>query len=245
MMALGPAQFTWQPGIGAVAVGSDVPFADFSGTQKVDARLLTFGSDGRKHNPNDLKEGYLRGRFAADQNLIAADSNTQASLPLSMIPRFSMAPMRHFISEMGLEFNYSAAFHDIKTPLNPRHSSFPALEKIKKDGQRQLDWSTVDGAAFPGGHHASGIFANAPVVLMANQISTSANAFTIHIVAQSIDDKGATRKGIANSGPGHSDPDDVVMAERWARVVVEKLPHDSKSPGPPRFRVVHANYVNR
>jgi hypothetical protein len=235
----GPAQFTWNAGTGAVPYGSDVPFADFAGNVETNAKLLTFGSDGRKEGGadeknNDIKEGYLRGRFAADQCLIAAQVNPPVTLPITMAPRFSLVPMRHFVSDLAAEYNFGAAFADFKTPLNPRQSAFPPSADLKQS----------DGNGFPGNHHASGVFANAPVALMANQVSTSANVFTIHIVAQSLKDKGLTRSTVRNSGPGHSDPDDEILAERWARIVVAKLPPAKDDDLAVRLRVLNADYRN-
>lgn len=236
-MSFGPAQFTWNPGLGAMAFGSEIPFADFAGSFETNAKLVTFGSDGRKEGGDDkgtgdVKEGRLRGRFAADQCLLAAQVNAQVSIPLTMAPRFSLVPMRHFVSDLATEFNFGAAFTDFKTPLNPRQSAFMPTADLKQS----------DGNAFPGGHHASGVFANAPVALLANQVSTSANVFTIHIVAQSVKDAGVERKGIKNSGPGHSDPDDLVLAERWARIIVAKLPPKSEDDHEPRFQVLGGDF---
>ena len=59
--------------------------------------------------------------------------------------------------------------------------------------------------------------------------STSANAFTIHVVAQAVQDVGKKRKlpdGSIdpNSGVGHIDADDKVTAEHWARMVLARVP---------------------
>jgi hypothetical protein len=218
-------------------VGSDLPFADFAGATEVEARLLMFGSDGRKEGGpdeknGDVKNGYLRGRFAADQCLMAAQLNSPISLPISMAPRFSTVPMRHFVSDAAVEFNFGAALTDFKTALNPRQSAYSAGADLKQS----------DGSGFPGGHHASGIFANAPIVLMANQISTSANVFTIHVVAQAVKDTGLPRPGVRNSGPGHSDSDDQIVAERWAKMVVAKLPASNEDDREPRFQILSCDF---
>lgn len=242
-MFFGPAQFTWNPGTGAVPYGSNVPFANFAVEGDANAtgetRLITFGSDGRKEGGDEKGEGnintgYLRGRFAADQGIRAAQINAQVSLPLAAATRFSLVPMRHFVSDLATEFQFGATFNDIKTPLNPRQSAFAPTTELKRS----------DGNGFPGSHHSSGIFANAPVALLANQVSTSANVFTIHVVAQSIKDNGKVRKGIKNSGPGHSDPDDEVLAERWARVTIAKLPPQTATDAPPRFQILATDYRN-
>lgn len=229
----GPAQFTWQPGTGAVQYGSPEPLADFTGATTANAKLLTFGSDGRKEGGDDkgngdVKTGFLRGRFAADQNLVAAQPGSPVSLPIAMATRFSMVPMRHFVSDLAEEFNFGAAFADFKTALNPRQSAFPPTADLKQS----------DGAGLAGGHHASGIFANAPVALLANQVSTSANVFTIHVVAQSVKDSGVARAGIGKSGPGYSDPDDEILAESWTRTVVGKAPPATPSDASPRLEVL-------
>jgi hypothetical protein len=229
----GPGLFTWQPGNSAVPLGSDVPFADFSGQSAVDARLLTFGSDGRKEGADKGdRAGYLRGRFAADQNLGSTQTNPPVALPLTQATRFSLLPMRHFVSDLAEEFQLGAAFADFKTPLNARAAAGPPPEQ----DNGEIAWKKADGAAFPGGHHAAGLFANAPIALLANQVSTSANVFTIHVVAQVVQDRGARRAGVRNSGPGHSDPDDLVVAERWARVTLERLPPREAADPQPRFR---------
>lgn len=121
----GPAQFTWNPGNGAVPYGSEVPFADFSGSVETNARLLTFGTDGRREGGadekhSDVNTGFLRGRFASDQLLIAAQVNPAVTLPISASPRFSLVPMRHFTSDLAAEFNFGAAFADFKTALPPK-----------------------------------------------------------------------------------------------------------------------------
>lgn len=239
----GPAQFTWNAGTGAVPYGSPVPFADFSSGGETNAKLLTFGSDGRKDGgltADDLAKGksenagFLRGRFAADQGLLAAQANPAACVPLTNVTRFSLVPMRHFTSDLAQEFNFGAPLNDFKTALNPRQSGFAPMRKA--DGT--IDWKSSDGTSFPGGHHASGIFANAPIALLANQVSTSANVFTIHIVAQAVKDTGKARTGVKNSGPGHSDPDDEIASERWMRRVVEKAPTTDNSGSPVRLRIL-------
>jgi hypothetical protein len=234
----GPAQFSWNPGIGAVPYGSDIPFADFGGSTNVNAKLLTFASDGRREGGaddkhSDVNTGYLRGRFASDQCLIAGQVNAQVSVPLTNAPRFSLVPMRHFVSDLAAEFNFGAAFSDFKTPLNPRQSAYPPTTDLKQS----------DGNSFPGAHHATGVFVNAPIALMANQVSASANVFTIHVVAQTVKDSGVERAGIANSGPGSSDPDDRILSECWARVVVAKMPPLSDDDFTPRFQILHTDIV--
>jgi len=229
----GPAQFTWQPGTGAVPYGSIEPLANFAGSSTANARLLTFGSDGRKEGGDDkgngdVKQGFLRGRFAADQNLTHMQPSSTVSLPITMATRFSLVPMRHFVSDLAEEFNFGAAFADFKTALNPRQSAFAPTQDLKQS----------DGNGFAGGHHGSGVFANAPVALLANQVSTSANVFTIHVVAQSVKDSGVSRAGIGKSGAGYCDPDDEILAECWTRTVLGKTPSSTPTNASPHFQVL-------
>ncbi len=237
-------QFTWAAGRGIAASAPyyRTAFARMGADDSLHSRLLTFGSDGRKEleldeatgqpkKVND-KDGFLRGRFTADDwmDFQRPAINPELTPPRSHSARFSIFPMRHKVSDIALDLNYGAELRFFKTALNPRNSSLPPV--LKPDGK--VDGDTSDGNHFPGAHHAAGLFRNAPVVLLANQASTSANAFTIHIVAQTLRDTGARRPGIANSGPGHSDPDDEILTQRWMRVVVERDPEG-------RWRILSKN----
>ena len=96
----------------------------------------------------------------------------------------------------------------------------------------------------------SGIYANAPVALVANQISTSANVFTIHVVTQSIRDRGPERsdKGVpaenVQTGIGYMDESDEIIAEHWAQTTVARITehdqHDPQTGGPENnYRILY------
>jgi hypothetical protein len=241
-----PGMFTWTAGRG---VARSEPFyqtalANLGPDDSLHSRLLTFGSDGRKelelHSDGTIKkenerDGYLRGRFTADEWLDFQNLTGSAhTAPRHFAPRFAVFPLRHRISDLALNYNYGAELRHFATALNPRISAHPPV--LKSDGR--LDEKFSDYNHFPGSHAASGLFLNAPLVLLANQASTSANAFTIHIVAQTIRDDGEARPGVPNSGPGHSDPDDTILAERWTRIVVEKERPTSAGDTTPRLRIL-------
>jgi hypothetical protein len=244
-----PGMFTWVTGAG-VAPGPrfyETAFAEVGNDNSLHSRLLTFGSDGRNElelesdgtiKKRNEKDGHLRGRFTADEWLdFQSLVGSAHTAPRHFAPRFAVFPLRHRISDLALNVNYGAELWRFSTALNPRQSAHPPV--LKDDGKPDDAYS--DYNHFPGAHAASGLFLNAPFVLLANQASTSANAFTIHIVAQTILDEGSPRPGIRNSGPGHSDPDDTVLSETWTRAVVvkEKAQHDNDTT--PRLRVIHRN----
>ena len=225
-----PGLFTWTAGRGVARAEPyyQTALANFGPGDSLHHRLLTFGSDGRKeleiHSDGTIKkqnenDGALRGRFTADEWLdFQSLTGSAQNAPRHFAPRFAVFPLRHRVSDLALNYNYGAELRHFFTALNPRAPAYPPV--LKPDGKLEEKFS--DFHHFPGSHAASGLFLNAPFVLLANQASTSANAFTIHIVAQTIRDDGASRPGIPNSGPGHSDPDDTVLSERWTRLVVEK-----------------------
>jgi len=224
----GPGYFSWKPGDGA----GDHPWIDFGSDLPGQGKLLAFGVDGRKDDKNE-DSGTLKGRFASDQNL-AAMEGASVRLPAHFATRFSMLPVRHFRSDLAVDFhqeNHESGWLRFKTALNPGVGAAYSASEMASDKSIA---EAVDGASFPGGHHASGIFYQAPMALIANQAGFSANAFTAYVVVESIRDKGRKRDGMANSGHGHCDPDDTVLARRWARVLILKQPHESNAP---RFRI--------
>ncbi|MFQ3671378.1 MAG: hypothetical protein SNJ84_07950, partial [Verrucomicrobiia bacterium] len=227
-----PGQFTWAAGRGLASGPAfyQTAFAQVGPDESLHSRLLTFGSDGRKEleleedgtlkklNEND---GFLRGRFTADEWLdFQKVAFAPVFAPRSWAPRFAVFPLRHRISDLALDFNYASELERFKTALNPRTTAYPPV--VNDDGKIQDQLS--DHNHFPGGHHTAGLFRQLPLALLANQASTSANAFTVHIVAQTIRDTGQRRSGIPLSGPGYSDPDDIVLAEQWARAVILRAP---------------------
>lgn len=80
------------------------------------------------------------------------------------------------------------------------------------------------------------------MALLTNQAGVSANAFTAYIVVQSLRDRGKARTGILHSGPAHCDPDDEVLAECWARVIITQKP---TSNGPPKFEIIFRDVAGR
>jgi hypothetical protein len=236
----GPGAFTWCPGNGTGVRFPmyTTPWVDFDPTSSTGrGKLLAFGDDARNDQDNGL-DGYIVGRFAADQNLAMVQLGPSTYLPAHQVTRLSLFPMRHFLSDLSLDFQLKGEFYYLKTPLNPRESS-AALPADKASAL------SMEGDGFPGGAHSTGVYYQAPIALLTNQASTSANAFTIHVVAQAIRDVGKPRAGMSKSGFGYSDPDDAVLAERWARIVVEKVRSATDVEKPPRFRIVHEDWSEK
>lgn len=226
----GPGYFTWRPGDGA---GGD-SWIDFGSDMPGQGKLLAFGVDGRKDDKNE-NAGTLKGRHAADQNLDAISGSGSLYVPAQMATRFSLLPVRHFRSDLALDYhqeNNESGWLRFKTALNPGLGAEISPGEMAGDKDAA---ESMDGASFPGGHHASGIFYQAPMALIANQAGVSANAFTAYVVVESVRDHGKKREGIANSGRGHCDPDDEVLARRWARIVILK---ERDASGATRFRTV-------
>lgn len=225
----GPA-FTWCPGNG---VSTTTPRyrqaqAEFGPGP---ARLVTWGSEGRKDDKNE-NDGMMRARFSADQFLDQIDKHNPVTYPVHFAPRFSLFPMRHFLSDLSAAYHYDAPFSSITTPLNPKITTAPPA------GPNPGDYEKIDGAHFPGGFAHSGIYAQAPLILMANQATTSSNTFTIWLVAQIVRDNGKLRPEQRLSGPGFCDPDDEVVAERWTRALVARLPPRHDTDTTPRFAIL-------
>jgi hypothetical protein len=156
----------------------------------------------------------LKGRWAADQNLSALSPGAPVHLPVNSVTRYSLAPMRHFLSDLPLEMHGLEVFSDLRTALNPSHDS--------RNVSNATEAADAEFASFAGGWCSSGIYYHAPLALLTNQASTSANAFTIHLVAQVIKDNGSRIPDQPNSGPSHCDADDTVLAEKWLRVTIQK-----------------------
>jgi hypothetical protein len=232
-----PGYFTWRPGDGA----GDDPWLDFGSDLPGMGRVLAFGIDGRKDDKNEGK-GTLKGRHAADQNLEAIDGSLDFRLPPTLATRFSLLPVRHFPSDLALDFhqeNHESEWSRIKTALNPSigaaHSPGEAAKDIAKAAE-------IEGTAPPGGHHASGVFYHAPMALLTNQAGFSANAFTAYIVVETIRDRGRKNPDIERSGPGWCDADDVVLARHWSRQIILR---ETGSDGRPAFRTVSHQTIAR
>ncbi|MCW1886048.1 hypothetical protein OKA04_15020 [Luteolibacter flavescens] len=226
----GPGFFTWRPGDGA---GGD-PWIDFGSDLPGQGRLLAYGVDGRKDDKNDGK-GTLKGRHAADQNLDLINGGAGFHMPAHFATRFSLLPVRHFRSDLAIDYHqesHESGWLRFKTALNPGLGAASSAGDMA--GDKELGES-MDGASFPGGHHSSGIFYQAPMALLVNQAGVSANAFSAYVVVESVRDRGKKREGVANSGRGHCDPDDEVVARRWARILILK---ERDASGAARFRTV-------
>ncbi|MDB6172738.1 MAG: hypothetical protein JWL59_2049 [Chthoniobacteraceae bacterium] len=235
----GPGSFTWCPGkgLGLRAPYYSNPFVDFEPSATHRGKLLVFGNDGRDDTTN-TGDGWLRGRCAADQNLDSLKAGRLTYLPAHHVTRLSLFPIRHFISDLSVDYQVDGEFHYLKSPLNPRQNSAPP----PSDNSSALN---VEGGSFPGGCHMTGVFYHAPLALLLNQATTAANAFTAHIVVQSMRDLGKKRETIEKSGYGFSDSDDEVLCERWARVVLASSPDHSEVPEPRKLRVVSFEKAGR
>lgn len=233
-----PPDMTWRGtrGLSGTTSGYGIGYLNMDPNSPDGAQLLTLGTDARKDDKQE-GDGLLKGRWAADQGLALIDPLQPLYLPSETAARFSLIPMRHYVSDLTREFHAIAEWKDARTPLNPRLGSHapPLLSGEKLDPNAM---ALLDGNAFPGGYHSSGIFYNAPLALLTNQAGTSATAFTIHVVAQAIDDSGKKVENVDRSGPGHHDVDDVVLSERWARITIERIPPQTEGDHRVRFRVV-------
>ncbi len=248
----GPALMTWEPGLGAQT--GHQPYVDFKSDPPAFGKLLALGADGRSEGTEfngdgdfkPLREGYLKGRFASDQNMGIFEPSLSFYAPANWATRFGMLPMRHFVSDLAVDYhadNHESTWLNFKTSLNPGLSADPAplgdggifddlaIEKAER----------IDGASFPGGFHRSGVFYNAPMALITSQAGISANAFTAYIVVQSIREGRQPLETAAPSGPGYLDAGDQVTSERWMRIIILK----DTSHSPPRFRIVATEVANR
>ncbi|MEZ0386871.1 MAG: hypothetical protein ACAI34_07385, partial [Verrucomicrobium sp.] len=244
----GPGFMSWESGKGSGAASGSV-WLDFDSDFPAMGRLLAFGVDGRKDDKND-NPGYFKGRFAADQNMDAFKAGITHYVPAHFATRFSLLPMRHFISDLALDFhqeNQESEWSRFKTALNPAISAATLpdpTDEGKEDEELKKQASKMDGAGFPGGWNRSGVYYNAPMALLTNQAGVTANAFTAYIVVQTIRDSGQARPGVTRSGPGYNDPDDAVLAQRWARVVIAKQTPSSATAAP-EFRILAADVADR
>lgn len=223
----GSGAFTWRPGRGAGPAGQAwVDFSpDFPGT----GALAAFGTDARKNDSN-VNDTLLKGRFAADQNL-AVLTRRDLYQPLHHITRHSLFPLRHFASDLPLQYTLHAEPADLRTALNPRQHASATPDNPEITAATAGTW---EGTGFPGGAHSSGVFYQAPFALLQSRAGTEANAFSLYVVAQVIDDTAPAHPDQPASGPGHMDPTDTVIREVWSRIVLERIP-DSH---PPQWRTV-------
>ncbi|MCC5789488.1 MAG: hypothetical protein JJT75_07630 [Opitutales bacterium] len=175
--------------------------------------------------------------------LIANEANHR--MPLERITRFALYPMRHHISELnrssldsseqftpnkennpgkrGAEFGFSY----ITTALNPARF-FANHPNASSASGSDFSFQQILGAGPAGNEWSRGIFRNAPYAVSANQVSTSANVFTIHMVAQAIRDSGENDQdnGELNNWGDFSFSDEV-LSEQWARAVVARVPSET------------------
>ncbi|MBL9116724.1 MAG: hypothetical protein JNJ83_17080 [Verrucomicrobiaceae bacterium] len=248
-MFFGPALMTWEPGLGAQ--NGAQPYVSIESDMPAFGKLLALGVDARSDssefddngNFKPLNEGFLKGRFCSDQNMAAFDASAETYTPASWSTRFGLFPMRHFVSDLAVDFhqeNAEGTWINFKTALNPGISA-ETLPNPNGDETEQERAGYMDGGAFPGGFHRAGVYYNAPMALVTNQAGISANAFTAYIVVQTIKEAKKPNENITQSGPGILDAADTVTAERWLRLVILKDTQQT----PPRFRVVAAETANR
>lgn len=239
------SNFSWHPGPGATNKDSNEwelynqLFVTFDPENPGQSQLLVKGTPRwLDRQPNGPLPRYSRGwpEFPIEwyRNIVgrpSADANYGRSEPLHVNPsnhdmydssRFDVFPMRQHISEIINTGNISV--NGIATSLNPKYMT----ATVSRAAKRSL-WQRFQ-QGYAGRWRETGVFANAPLSLISNQISTSANVFTIHVVTQSLQDNGLPRsdKGTpavnVNTGTGFMDASDEVLAEHWARVVVAKTP---------------------
>jgi len=246
-MAIGSPLGTWKPGLGAYG-GSVFSQFDTSTGYGGASELLTLGREASQSSGASTTRGYFSGHFAADgvsfdtsgtnniTTFLSPTGNNDTKGNLWEATRFAITPLRHFLSEIpydttGQRDIYS--FNGGRIPITPDVGNIhTALNMGPPFGMPAFPpnnnvSSTANGSA--GIMHQMGIYNNAFMEQAANMASTSANAFTIHIVAQAIKNTGSVRMvggapDVGNSGPGYMNTDDQVIAEQWAQIVVERVP---------------------
>jgi hypothetical protein len=224
---VGMPRFSWSAGRGASASEDyyDLSYVNFDPEYGGLAKLFTKGRQDRTHTD-------VRGRISTDVNY----PMNNRTMNLFHTSRYDVFPLRHHLSEV-VE-NSSGKINAINTALNPYAASVQIKGYIR------------NFSGHPGRFMISGIYANAPVALVANQISTSANVFTIHVVTQSIRDRGPERsdKGVprenVQTGIGYMDESDEIIAEHWAQTTVARITdsqqHDSQTGGPENnYRILY------
>jgi hypothetical protein len=207
-------RFSWNPGIGVDPVDNSewLVFAEFDPTQStVLSRLLHLGQENQDGNNNDTGRNNFEGSFpfAADRGGI---SGSLTNKTLSSIDRFGYFELEHSVGSAA------AKFAKLNTLLNP--------DTIVRWNWPNNQESIQNGPA--GAEATQGMMENTAVALLSNQITTSANAFTIHVVAQALQDNPfRKRKKLdgtddINTGLGYMDVDDKVVAEQWGQIVVAR-----------------------
>lgn len=221
---------TWSPGRGGVVDSLQTPFVDFNGG-KSDGALLSLGIERR----NASGAGYMVGLFSADQvSFTTSLSNGKYSSfrdvvdenasikerkgPMIQATRWMISPIRHFLSEVVYDATGSS---DMAVAGN-------AVDSLAIENMRI---ALAPGTEVTGSMGESGVFKNGVMAQMANMLSTSANVFTVHVVAQAIDDREgslALDDGIPR-GRGVLDLGDRVAGSRWVRMVIGRFPQAGSS----------------
>jgi len=244
-MAIGSPLGTWKPGLGSYG-GSVFSQFDTSTGYGGASELLTLGRETTSAAGTGIR-GYFTGHFAADgvsfdtsgtnniTTFLSSGGNKDAKGNLWEATRFAITPLRHFLSEIPYDTTGQRdiyAFNTGRVSVTPDVGNIhTALNMGPPAGMPAFPpngaASTSNGSA--GMLHQNGIYNSAFMEQAANMASTSANAFTIHIVAQAIKNTGSVRmvggvQDVGNSGPGYMNTDDRVIAEQWAQIVVERIP---------------------
>ena len=255
--------FSWRSGVGGAADSNAnvIPFdPEYSGAQSA---LFTMGFVTTAGFPVPFSRyntyDDISGLYYIDRGFDTGKPYRDPSFSMAEMARTGNFPLRHHNSEL---VTVSAQdVNDLHTALNPDHATV-GWTKIGGGYHRESDVSygylSKYGSHFqpyqnhassktfnghPGAFAGTGIYANAPVVLSANQVSTSANVFTAHIVTQAIRDNGNEREDYGtpfenvNTGLGYMDHEDEVLGEQWSQVVIARLPGDGIDPdtGGPRY----------
>lgn len=246
--------FSWRSGLGGAADPDEqvIPFdSEIGGAQ---SSLLSMGfisSAGHQHPRRYSTRNEAAGLYYIDRGYDVSKPR-DPTLSLAEMARTGNFPLRHHNSE--LISVSSQPINDLHTALNPKQSSvgwakvggfwppirdrtYGFLGKYSSYFQPYQNFAgsrTVNG--HPGAFAGTGIYANAPVVLSANQVSTAANVFTAHIVTQAVRDNGKEREDFSippentNTGLGFMDHDDEVLGEQWTQVVIARIPGDGRDP---------------
>ncbi|MGB8355989.1 MAG: hypothetical protein WCD79_18975 [Chthoniobacteraceae bacterium] len=259
-MAIGAPLGTWKTGLPLVQSPTGSVFALFDTSSYFGgaSELLTLGREVTQ-NSNSNTHGYFTGHFAADgvsfdtsgvnniTTFLSSTGNNDAKGNLWEATRFAITPLRHFVSEIPYDttgqrdiYTMNSARMPVTPDVGSIHTALnmgppsatgnnpPLMPPFPTYGAS----STANGSA--GIMQQMGIYSNAFMEQAANMASTSANAFTIHVVAQAIKNTGTVRmsgtmQDVGNSGPGYMNTDDQVLAEQWAQIVVERVPQTAST----------------
>ena len=220
------------PSSAVMHLGS-VPNPTGYGTQPPNRALMghlfadgVFAYDGLQRFENRRRGGGfpVTGTPSDNFNQAINNPNPENRAPLERITRFALYPMRHFNSDI---WRHPQDTYDIQVRqvnnntygvIGNAFGFSNLITGLNPEGMVGQQSANRGSFGWAGPWYQSGVMRNAPIALAANQISTSANVFTMHIVAQTLRD---------NANFGDFSFEDEVLAEQWAQIVVARLPDEA------------------